>query len=35
MKITELLLAELEREAVGSRKTLENVPEGKNQLEAT
>jgi uncharacterized damage-inducible protein DinB len=30
MKITELLLAELEREAVGSRKTLENVPEGKN-----
>lgn len=30
MKITELLIAELEREAVGSRKTLENVPEGKN-----
>jgi len=30
MKITELLMAELEREAVGSRKTLENVPEGKN-----
>ena len=31
MKITELLLAELDREAVGIRKTLENVPEGKNQ----
>ena len=30
MKITELLLAELDREAVGSRKTLERVPEGKN-----
>jgi uncharacterized damage-inducible protein DinB len=30
MKITELLLAELEREAVGSRKVLERVPEGKN-----
>ena len=30
MKITELLLAELEREAVGSRKTLERVPEGRN-----
>jgi uncharacterized damage-inducible protein DinB len=30
MKITELLLAELEREAVGIRKTLERVPEGKN-----
>src|SRR5215475_13284472 len=30
MKITELLLAELDREAVGSRKALENVPEGKN-----
>ena len=30
MKITELLLAELDREAVGTRKTLERVPEGKN-----
>lgn len=30
MKITELLLAELDREAIGSRKTLERVPEGKN-----
>src|ERR1700736_765728 len=30
MKITELLLAELARESVGSRKTLEQVPEGKN-----
>jgi uncharacterized damage-inducible protein DinB len=30
MKITELLLAELDHEAVGSRKALENVPEGKN-----
>jgi uncharacterized damage-inducible protein DinB len=30
MKITELLLAELDREAVGSRKTLQQVPEGKN-----
>jgi hypothetical protein len=30
MKITDLLLAELDREAVGSRKTLERVPEGKN-----
>ena len=30
LKITELLLAELDREAVGSRKTLERVPEGKN-----
>jgi uncharacterized damage-inducible protein DinB len=30
MKITELLLAELDREAVGSRKALERVPEGKN-----
>jgi uncharacterized damage-inducible protein DinB len=30
MKITELLLAELDREAVGSRKALEQVPEGKN-----
>lgn len=28
--ITELLLAELDREALGSRKTLERVPEGKN-----
>jgi hypothetical protein len=30
MKIAELLLAELDREAVGIRKTLERVPEGKN-----
>jgi uncharacterized damage-inducible protein DinB len=30
MKITELLLAELDREAVRNRKTLERVPEGKN-----
>lgn len=30
MKINELLLAELDREAVGIRKTLERVPEGKN-----
>ena len=30
MQITELLLAELDHEAVGIRKTLERVPEGKN-----
>ena len=30
MKIKELLLAELDREAVGIRKALEHVPEGKN-----
>jgi hypothetical protein len=30
MQITELLLAELNREAVGIRKTLERVPERKN-----
>jgi uncharacterized damage-inducible protein DinB len=30
MKITELLLAEVDREAVGIRKTLERVPQGKN-----
>ena len=30
MKITELLLAELDREAVGIRKALERVPEGRN-----
>ena len=30
MQITELLLAELDRESVGIRKTLERVPEGKN-----
>jgi uncharacterized damage-inducible protein DinB len=30
MKITELLLEELDREAAGIRKTLERVPEGKN-----
>ena len=29
-KITELLLTELDHEATGIRKTLENVPEGKN-----
>jgi uncharacterized damage-inducible protein DinB len=29
MKLTELVLAELDREAVGSRKTLERVPAGK------
>ena len=34
MKITELLLAELDREAFGIRKTLECVPEGKKRLEA-
>ncbi len=30
MKITELLLAELDSEGIGIRKTLEQVPEGKN-----
>jgi hypothetical protein len=30
MKITELLLAELDREVVGIRNTLERVPEVKN-----
>jgi hypothetical protein len=30
MQITKLLLAELDREAVGIRKTLERVPEGRN-----
>ena len=30
MQMTELLLAELDREAVGIRKALERVPEGKN-----
>ena len=30
MHISELLVAELDREAVGIRKTLERVPEGKN-----
>ena len=30
MKITELLVAELEREAVGTRRCLERVPEGKD-----
>ena len=30
MKITELLLTELDQEAVGIRKTLQNIPEGKN-----
>jgi len=33
MKITELLLAELDREAVGIRKTLERVPELSAQLD--
>jgi hypothetical protein len=32
MKITELLLAELDRDAVGIRKTLERVPELSAQL---
>lgn len=30
MKMTELFLAELEREAIGTRHTLERVPEGRN-----
>ena len=30
MKITELFLDELKREAEGSRRALERVPEGKN-----
>ena len=30
MKLSELLLAELEREAVGTRHALERVPEGHN-----
>jgi uncharacterized damage-inducible protein DinB len=30
MKITELLLTELDHEAIGTRKALERVPEGKN-----
>ncbi len=30
MKITELLITELDHEAIGSRKALEHVPEGKN-----
>ena len=30
MKLSELLLAQLEREAEGTRKALEHVPEGKN-----
>lgn len=30
MKLTELLLTELDHEAIGIRKTLEQVPEGKN-----
>jgi uncharacterized damage-inducible protein DinB len=30
MKMTQLLMEELDREAVGSRKALANVPEGKN-----
>jgi uncharacterized damage-inducible protein DinB len=31
MKISELFLAELDREAVGTRKALERVPEGQNE----
>ncbi len=30
MKMTDLFLAELEREAAGTRRTLERVPEGRN-----
>jgi uncharacterized damage-inducible protein DinB len=30
MKMTELFLAQLERDAVGTRRTLERVPEGRN-----
>ncbi len=30
MKITEFLITELDHEAIGSRKALEHVPEGKN-----
>jgi hypothetical protein len=30
MKITDLLLAELDREPVGIHKVLERIPEGKN-----
>ena len=30
MKMTELFLSELEREAAGTRRTLERVPEGRN-----
>lgn len=30
MQITELLLGELDQEAIGIRKTLERIPEGKN-----
>src|ERR1700757_4027409 len=30
MKMTELFLAELEREAAGTRSTLQRVPEGRN-----
>jgi len=30
MKMTELLITELDHEAIGSRKALEHVPEGKN-----
>jgi uncharacterized damage-inducible protein DinB len=33
MKIIELLLAELEREAVGTRRALERVPEGRDDWE--
>ena len=29
-KITDLLITELDHEAIGIRKALENVPEGKN-----
>jgi hypothetical protein len=34
MNITELLLDEMDREAVGIRETLERVPEGKNDWKA-
>ena len=30
MQISELLLTELDQEAIGIRKTLQNIPEGKN-----
>ena len=30
MKLTDMFLAELEREAAGTRRTLERVPEGRN-----
>jgi len=30
MKLTDLFLAQLEREAAGTRRALERVPEGRN-----